>query len=244
MSAPKGPRVLLVDDDPEFCKLMDHLLKKFGIAVVTTKTPEEFLGRLRRDTFDLALVDLNLGRDSVGILVIRAVRKVLGPEVPLYIVSGTHGMDYYRDAVAAGANDYILKPLDRRLLAAKLSQHFVTQEMTEWLDSKSELPELLGEASLDMPLKVLEVTEEGLKVHSPHLLLRGSHIHASGEGLREILLGYDGKVEFLVKDVWRESGEQGKEPGYIHLLEFDRERPDIFRAVRVWLMRRRIERVN
>jgi CheY-like chemotaxis protein len=235
------PRVLLVDDDLEFCRLMEHLLKKFGVQVATTRTPEDFLKRLKREKFDLALVDLNMGRDAVGNLVIQAVRRVLGPEVPLYIVSASQGIHHYRSALAAGANDYILKPLDRKLLAAKFSQHFVTQEMAEWLDSQTDVPEGLERGHVSLPLRVLEVNEGGFKVFSPHLVVRGTRFAIEGETVRAFLSGFEGRIEVVVREVWRDRLPAPLGEGYIHLLDLDGSKPDALRALRVWLMKWKVD---
>ncbi len=239
----KIPRVLVVDDDEEFCKLIEHLLKKFGVQVSSSKTPEEFLNRLKTETFDLCLVDLNIGRDAMGILVLKAVRKVLGPITPIYMVSSTHGLEHYRAAVDAGATDYILKPLDRKVLASKFRRHFVTKEMMDWLDTPRIPPPELNENLITLNLKVLEVLEEALKVFSPHMYARGSTITVSGEWLKELLGGLEGGVALKVREVWRNAGEYGDHEGYVHLLEFDGDRVDLLRCVRLWLMRRHVERI-
>jgi two-component system chemotaxis response regulator CheY len=243
LSKKNVPRVLIVDDDPEFCKLMEHLLKKFGVHVSASGTPQEFLNRLKSEHFDLCLVDLNMGRDAMGILVLRAVRKVLGPKTPIYIVSGTHGIEHYRQAVEAGATDYILKPLDRKVLATKLSRHFVTQEMMEWLDRPQPPPQNLNENLLTLPFHVVEVIEDSLKVFSPHMISRGSTVTISGKWLKELLAGVEGGVAMRVREVWRNTDEFPNHEGFIHLLEFDSERVELLRSVRLWLMRRKVERI-
>src|SRR5690606_17325339 len=109
--------------------------------------------------------------------------------------------------------DYILKPLDRKVLASKLSRHFVTQEMLEWLDRPQPPPPPLNENLLTLPLRVVEVLEDGLKVLTPHMVARGSTITISGKWLKELLAGVEGGVSMRVREVWRNAGEFGDQPG-------------------------------
>ncbi len=52
--------VLLVDDDAEFARILEIYLKKLGVSLVSTHSPEKFLDTLKRDQPAVCMVDLNL----------------------------------------------------------------------------------------------------------------------------------------------------------------------------------------
>jgi CheY-like chemotaxis protein len=61
-SLPPMPRVLVVDDDPSYLLILERLCRACGADVVTTSSADEARSALRRETFDLLLLDLQLDR--------------------------------------------------------------------------------------------------------------------------------------------------------------------------------------
>jgi CheY-like chemotaxis protein len=64
-TAQSGLRVLVIDDDPEFCELMGDALGKAGYEVITRTAIDQDLGSITRLNADALIVDLLL-RESVG----------------------------------------------------------------------------------------------------------------------------------------------------------------------------------
>lgn len=90
-----------------------------GYQVVSAGDGVEALALIQTRRFDLLLVNLLLPRLN-GFDVIRQARRVLGPEVPILVVTALSLRELVEQAIAAGANDFIVKPFDPQLLTAKV----------------------------------------------------------------------------------------------------------------------------
>jgi DNA-binding NtrC family response regulator len=114
-----NPRILIADDQPDVLQALRLLLKGEGIACVVVSTPEQALERLRTESFDAALIDLNYSRDTTsgieGLELLAALRK-LDAELPVVVMTAWGSIDIAVQAMQAGAADFIEKPWDNRRL--------------------------------------------------------------------------------------------------------------------------------
>lgn len=106
-------RVLLVEDDDADALLVDELLHDAGVRVELRRARSlaDALATLGRSDVDCVLLDLGLP-DSVGIAAVEQLRKA-AEEMPLppalVVLTGHAGVDQGVEAVAAGADDYLVK---------------------------------------------------------------------------------------------------------------------------------------
>lgn len=103
--------VLIVDDEPDICWALDHLLKASAIASVTVTNGREALRLAKRHQFHLIFVDAKLS-DMDGLDLARLIRKA-DARVRVVLVSGYFYCDddEVRQALAADViNDFISKP--------------------------------------------------------------------------------------------------------------------------------------
>ncbi len=119
-------RVLLAEDNPLNREVASALLGRMGHALVVTEDGEEALSALERDTFDVLLLDVQMpGTD--GFEVMRRIReREAGNSHHLPIIAVTaHAMKGDRErCLAAGADDYVSKPLRRQDLAQAIARVF------------------------------------------------------------------------------------------------------------------------
>ena len=110
-----GPlRILLAEDDPVNQKLTSILLTRHGHTVAIAENGEEALARIAEETFDVALMDVQMPRLG-GIEAARAIREnEKDGEGRLPIIALTaHAMDGDRDkCLAAGMDEYLSKPVE------------------------------------------------------------------------------------------------------------------------------------
>ena len=112
-------KVLLVDDEKRFRASTEKVLVRRGFAVVTAATGEEALERLG-DEPDVVILDIRMpGMD--GLTALRELNR-RAPEVPVIMLSGHASEDAARVALDQGAFDFLAKPCDIDLLAAKLHE--------------------------------------------------------------------------------------------------------------------------
>ncbi|MBF0400300.1 MAG: response regulator [Magnetococcales bacterium] len=115
------PRILVVDDRHANLIAMQRLLKKVPVQVVLAQSGEAALALCMRDSFALALIDVHMpnmdGFELAGYL--RGTDKTR--KMPLIFVTASlteelHSLRGYQ----SGAVDYILKPIDDRILLSKV----------------------------------------------------------------------------------------------------------------------------
>jgi DNA-binding response OmpR family regulator len=111
------PRVLLVEDDAAIRETTTLLLRELGFDVIAAADGQAGLDAFREQAPDVALLDVMLPRID-GISLTRAIRDA--GLTPVVLVSAR---DHPLDVVAgleAGADDYVTKPFDGPVLAARL----------------------------------------------------------------------------------------------------------------------------
>jgi DNA-binding response OmpR family regulator len=111
---PHARRALCVDDDEDTCAMLCGLLGLIDCEVSTAATAAEALALIARSRFDLYLLDNWLPGGS-GVELCREIRRS-DPSTLIVFYSGA-GLDSERkEALAAGAQAYLVKPGDVALL--------------------------------------------------------------------------------------------------------------------------------
>lgn len=107
-------RILIVDDDLAALVMMKRLLWQIGYTnVLCLGGAAEVLARLA--TFRPQLIILDVWMPAInGIVLLEQLRRRAGgyPDVPVLVVSGDPDPRTRNQALASGAQEYLLKPLD------------------------------------------------------------------------------------------------------------------------------------
>ncbi len=124
--APRTPRILVADDQPDVLEALRLLLKSEGFEAGTASAPTEVLRAVERGDFDLALIDLNYTRDTTsgreGLDLLGKLRELDGT-LPVVVMTAWGSVEGAVEAMRRGARDYIEKPWDNgRLLATIRTQ--------------------------------------------------------------------------------------------------------------------------
>lgn len=103
-------RVLIADDDAEFRSLLVRRAKKMGLAITEFDNGREAVEALRRDSFDLLVVDLYMP----GFTGLEVVQQALArdPDMQAIILTGAATVETAVEALRSGVYDYLTKPLD------------------------------------------------------------------------------------------------------------------------------------
>jgi len=108
----KNSKVLVVDDSPTMRQLLGFSIKRIpGVAIVEAKDGMEALRCITADTFDLALVDINMPvMDGLKLIyMIREEEKLL--DLPIVVITTEGGEKERERALELGANAYLTKPV-------------------------------------------------------------------------------------------------------------------------------------
>jgi len=117
---PLQKRLLVVDDDELNRDMLGRRLLRSGYAVLQAGSGEEALAMLASQPIDLVLLDAMMPGMS-GLEVLREIRKVRpASEFPVVMVSANHESQEVVAALRAGANDYIVKPVDFAVAQARI----------------------------------------------------------------------------------------------------------------------------
>jgi DNA-binding response OmpR family regulator len=109
-------RVLLVEDDPSIREMAALGLSNAGFRVTSCADGREGLERLRRDPFDLAVLDVMLPSLD-GFEITREIRK--DSRVPIVMLTARADATDVIVGLELGADDYVTKPFDMPVLVAR-----------------------------------------------------------------------------------------------------------------------------
>jgi DNA-binding response OmpR family regulator len=111
-------RLLLVDDEEGYVKVLSKRMARRNMEVMTALSGAEGIQRLRKQDFDVAILDLKM-EDMDGIEVLRVFKKMV-PDLPVIMLTG-HGTETAaREGLEMGAFDYLTKPCDLEELVKKI----------------------------------------------------------------------------------------------------------------------------
>lgn len=113
-------RIAVLEDDTDQVELMQSWLGEVGHECRAFGSGSEFRAALKRETFDLLVVDWNLP-DTTGPEVLSWVREHLDWRIPvLFVTSRDHEEDIVY-ALKHGADDYMTKPVKQQETLARIS---------------------------------------------------------------------------------------------------------------------------
>jgi two-component system chemotaxis response regulator CheY len=112
---------LIVDDSTTVRMILKAHLTKLGFDVTEAINGRDALDRLKTMvTTDLVMVDWNMP-EMDGLAFVRAVRTDAGyAALPLMMVTTNTDREHVAEALAAGANEYIMKPFTGDMIREKL----------------------------------------------------------------------------------------------------------------------------
>ena len=119
MIAAPVKRLLVVEDEPELASALQRGLALHGYEAVTENRAGPALMRLGEEDFAGAIVDVMLGVDS-GLALVRQARAA-GVTIPILMLSALSEVDHRAAGLAAGADDYVVKPFSFDELVARLA---------------------------------------------------------------------------------------------------------------------------
>jgi len=133
-------KVLVVDDEEVICTLFAAMLSQYGCyQVVTTTEGREVMNILRREPFDVVLLDMRMPVIT-GTDLLRQIMQVW-EELPVIIVTGHGSIESAVESLQAGAADFVTKPVPATVLHIRI-QKVLEHTRTRRLASTDGLTEL------------------------------------------------------------------------------------------------------
>ena len=211
-----GIRVLVADDDDVMCEYTVEMLRACGVEARWVNSgraavEQVSLAHERGEALDAVIVDWKMpGQD--GVETVRQIRGRVGAGVPILIASAYDWTEIEAEALAAGANGFLPKPLFRSTLLQGLNRYVLGREEEQYLRS--------GERRYDFSGKTFLLAEDNLLNQEIAMELIG----AAGAVLEPAADGVEAVERFAASPV-----------GYYDLILMDIQMPrmDGYQATRI-----------
>ncbi|HYR21948.1 MAG TPA: response regulator [Chthoniobacterales bacterium] len=198
-------RILLVEDHPESRRTLQRLIERRGHEVVAAGSAEDAEVELAKQSFPFLILDWMLPGKS-GIELCRELRAAPnGDELFILLVTARDDTQDLEQALEAGANDYLIKPLDPARLNVRLS---VAERRIRALIERNQARAELQETVRKMT-DILERTSDGFFAVNEDW--KFTFVNPRAEKLlerrREDLIGKDFWMEFpeFTRDAFEEN---------------------------------------
>lgn len=113
-----GTKVLVVDDEESLLDMVSSALRFAGYAVTAARSGSEALSAVRSGSFDVAVLDVNLG-DVDGFELCRLLRRD-GHDLPVIFLTARDDPDDLRAGFRRGGDDYLTKPFSLEELGLRI----------------------------------------------------------------------------------------------------------------------------
>ena len=115
------PRILVVDDSQPTARALAALLNAANYDATVSYRGGDAVERARSSPFAAAIVDIHLP-DISGLVVSQKLRELLGPDVPIIVLSGDTSMQMLNSLPHVGATYFFSKPVNPGVLVARLKE--------------------------------------------------------------------------------------------------------------------------
>ncbi len=139
-------RLLIVDDDTDMCQMLHDDLARRGHASQWRTDADEAFALFMAEPFDTVITDLRMP----GLNGIEFCRRLAQnrPDIPVIVITAFGSLDTAVEALRAGAYDFVVKPIDRDMLAIateRALQHRALQEQVRFLKQARKVTGEFGE---------------------------------------------------------------------------------------------------
>src|SRR5262249_54528599 len=106
------PRILIVEDDPQFSLIVKNFLESEGMESDIARTRSEAFDKLLYTPFDVILLDLMVGQES-GLGILKELKES-GSSLPVIMMTAHGSIATVSEAMQMNAFDYVTKPFKKQ----------------------------------------------------------------------------------------------------------------------------------
>ncbi|MBK9049762.1 MAG: response regulator transcription factor, partial [Chloroflexi bacterium] len=148
--------LLVVDDEPQICKLLQTGLTGYGYQVLTAANGQQALTTIAQRRPDLVVLDIALGSEPDGLTVCRRLRE--WSQVPVIMLSVRSDEATKVMALDAGADDYITKPFSMEELRARVQAILRRVALEPTSTPQAEIR--VGDLTIDLANRRVTISQE------------------------------------------------------------------------------------
>ena len=151
-----GFKILVVDDEPDICSLLEEAFQEGGYFVRAFYDPLEALQAISAEPYQLLITDLHMPKID-GLELLRRSRE-MRPGLPCIVLTGAPDAESAIRALRLGVTDYLTKPMDIPSLLQRARR--LEEELSKPSPLASHLREGNGKLQKDYRLLVRRIQEE------------------------------------------------------------------------------------
>ena len=116
-------RILFIDDDPMTLETLQRSIELFGHQAILASSGEQAKALVNEQSPDLIMTDMNLP-DTDGISLVKELKHdPLIAKIPIIILSASPEMDATEISLAAGAEEFLTKPIRLEKLQSVIDRY-------------------------------------------------------------------------------------------------------------------------
>jgi DNA-binding response OmpR family regulator len=207
-------RALVVEDDPDIVELLVHYLTRDGFSVDTVADGRKALDRIRAESYQILVLDLQLpGMDGLA-LCTEVRRDPRTRELPVVMLTARGDEADRIVGLEMGADDYIVKPFSPKELVARVRALFRRLERK----AAPEAPLAFGALEVDRERHLVKWSGEAVKLTAKEFALLVALVEASGRVLSR---------QSLLENVWGYSYSEGTRTVDVHVRRLREKLPGL-----------------
>ena len=191
-------RILIVDDEPTICSLIDRRLTREGYSCVTANNGKEALDLFLKKPFSLVLSDIRMP-EMDGIELLKTIRA-LSPKMMMVMVTGYPEINMAVEALRLGAYDFILKPADLELVVHSVKRALEKKKLVEEVEAYQKNLERLVEERTAKLRQAYDFLKKGhldsVKVLAEAIDAKDPYIRGHSDRVRKMSLTLAGHLGF------------------------------------------------
>ncbi len=134
-------KVLLVDDEEDFVRVLAQRLEVRGLEVFTANRGPQAIEMVGQQGFDIVVLDLSMpGMD--GLETLKKIKEN-DPDTEIVMLSGKGTMRTGIDAIKYGAQDFLEKPVDLSVLLEKIEEAKERRHLTLQKKAREKIKDIL-----------------------------------------------------------------------------------------------------
>jgi CheY-like chemotaxis protein len=216
-------RILVVDDDPTVCELIQEVLAAADMESIALTDSKQAATQITEERFEAIFLDVRMPPPD-GIELTRQVRASgLNRTTPIVVITGEEDNTVLKRAFEAGASFFLFKPVDRHrmLRLIRVTEGSIQHEARRYQRVKASCKVSIEFGQERLSGTTLDLSLCGLLVRAPSMLPVGSELQVSLElksgssplrlAARVMRVSADNCMGLLIENAGREEAKKLQE---------------------------------
>jgi len=115
-------KVLYAENDVLYVDLMKAYFDYIGCESDFASDGQEAIDKIKSNKYDICFMDIHM-EPMGGLEATKIIRKDVNKDLPIIALTGTITDDYKENCFQAGMNDFVMKPISKETIKAKIIQY-------------------------------------------------------------------------------------------------------------------------